>query len=50
MDYEGFVHIFNLFVCSNRKKNRTVSDLMLNISLSVCQSLVDKSFVLWAHI
>ena len=38
IDYEGFVHIYIFFCVLKSKKNRTGSDLMLNISLSVCQS------------
>ena len=37
MDYEGFVHIFNLFYVLESKKIRSSSDLLLNISLSVGQ-------------
>ena len=37
------------FLCVRIEIIRPGSDLLLNISLSVCQSLVDKSLALHAH-
>ena len=45
---DSFIN-FNIFVCVRIEIIRTGSDLLLNISLSVGQSLSDKSFALRTH-